>query len=104
MLHGVLRLEEKRAQHGAMDLFRSTKRGERRKALYHKPMEVKVKMTVEKRSGPETGATRLVGSDLQLGRGERIFWPVPLFRDSQILGRQRQDRRGSLSLSQAMLG
>lgn len=35
---------------------------------------------------------------------ERIFSPEPLFRDSQIPGRQRQDRGDSLSLSQAMLG
>lgn len=98
----VLRLESLRAQHGAMSLFRSANRGEKRKTLYQKQTMVKVKMTFEKRSGPGTGATRIVVRDNQ--DRERIFSPVPLFRDSQILRRQRQDRGDSPSLSQAMLG
>jgi hypothetical protein len=46
-------------------------------------------MTDEKRSGPETGATRMFGSDLQLGR-ERIFWPVP----PSFATRRYRDGRG----------
>lgn len=85
-----------------MNLFRPTSQGVRRRTLYREQTRAEAKLTAEKRSGPATGAAGIVRGDIQTRRN--FLAPVPLFLDSQMLGRQTKDKGGSLSARRAVVG